>query len=107
MTGTASLTALRKSRSDARLELAVSRLVEAVNSGPLNVAVCLTDAQEVIALQQEVEALTASLEAERALRTRAERLFADESYLNNELIDLCREHGVPVPRYYFTRKEKV
>lgn len=106
MTATASPTALRRSASNVRLELAVSRLVDAVNSGPLNLAVCLTDAQEVIALQQEVEALRASLEAERALRIRAENLFADESYLNNELIDLCRENGVPVPRSYFGRKPK-
>lgn len=106
MTVTASPTGLRRSGSDIRLELAVSRLVEAVNSGPLNVAVCLTDTQEVIALREEVEALKSSLEAERALRIRAENLFADESYLNNELIDLCREYGVPVPRYYFSRKKK-
>lgn len=106
MTGTASRTVLRKSGSDVRLELAVARLLETVSSGPLNVAVCLTDAQEVIALQQEVEALTASLEAERALRIRAERLFADESYLNNELLDYCREYGVPVPRHFFTRMKK-
>lgn len=104
MTAMESLFALRRSGRNVRLELAVAQLAEAVSSGPLNVAVCLTDAQEVIALQQEVEALRASLEAERAHRIRAERLFADESYLNNELIDLCREHGVPVPRYYFTRK---
>lgn len=92
--------------SDSRLELAVSRLLDVVSSGPLNVAVCLTDAQEVIALRQEVEALRTALEAEKSIRIHLERRYCDECYLNNELIDYCREHGVPVPRYFFTRKSK-
>lgn len=98
---------LTSSRRDyGSLVPALSKALERVGEGSVSLSVCLTDSQEVIALREEVEALKASLEAERALRIRAENLFADESYLNNELIDLCREHNVPVPRYYFTRKKK-
>lgn len=41
----------------------------------------------------------------QAIRTRAENLFADEAYLNNLLIDLCREQGVEIPKYMFQRKK--
>ena len=105
MIGTASQVVLRKSPSNL-LGLALVRLLDVVSSGSLRVSVSVTDAQEVIALRQEVAALRDALERERSIRVRAENLYGDEVFLNGELLDYCRLHGVPVPKYFFTRRRK-
>lgn len=79
-------------------------LIEKAGSGPIQLSVSLCEAEEVKSLREQVASLEASLASEKALRLRVEGLFADESFLNNELIDLCREHSVPVPRKFFVRK---
>lgn len=78
-------------------------LIERVGSGPLELSVSLCEADEVRLLREQVSSLEAAVASERALRVRAENLFASESYLNNALIDLCRENGVAVPRKFFLK----
>ena len=79
---------------------ALSKVLERLE---LSVSVC--DTVEVQVLKNRVRLLESELEAEKAIRIKAENLFADESYLNNLLIDLCREQGVEVPKYMFQRKK--
>lgn len=88
---------LRRSESD------LSGLLEVLQQAHIKLDVSLTQSDEVQALRLRIASLEASLEAEKAIRVRAENLFAAESYLNNQLIDLCRDAGVAVPDYYFKR----
>lgn len=83
---------------------ALSSLIERVGSGPIQLSVSLCEAEEVKALREQVASLEAALAAEMASRARTESLFAHESFLNNELLDLCREYKVPVPKKFFIRK---
>ena len=81
----------------------LSGLLEVLQAAHIKLDVSLTQSDEVQALRLRIASLEASLEAEKAIRVRAENLFAAESYLNNQLIDLCRDAGVAVPDYFFKR----
>lgn len=84
---------------------ALSKVLDRVGEGRLELSVSVCDTVEVQVLKNRVRLLESELEVEKAIRIRAENLFADESYLNNLLIDLCREQGVEVPKYMFRRKK--
>lgn len=82
---------------------ALAKLLDQVGSGPLQLSVSLSDSDEIKTLQAQVETLEHALQLEKAVRVRAESLFANESILNNRLLDFCREQNVPVPAYFFKR----
>lgn len=105
--GTTSMDELQtSSRSEfGSLIPSLTKVLERVGEGRLELSVSVCDTVEVQVLKNRVRVLESELEAEKAIRIRAENLFADESYLNNLLIDLCREHGVQVPQYMFKRKK--
>lgn len=82
---------------------ALSKALERVGEGTIQLSVSLRDDDEVQSLRSQIRVLESELEAERAIRIRAENKFADESYINNALIDLIRDYGVPVPGHLFRK----
>lgn len=91
-------------RSDlSPLVSALSRLVDRVEEGPVSLSVSLTDSQEVLSLRARIESLEKELDALRASYNHTEFLYRCEVVVNTELLDLCREHGVPVRRSMFDR----
>ena len=75
---------------------ALSKVLEAVGSGSIQLEVALTKPDEVKELQFRIAELEAEVEKERAIRHRAELLYSSEVIICSELIDLCREHGIQV-----------
>lgn len=71
---------------------------------PINLQVVLTPSEEVQSLRARIKDLEGQITAMRQEVTRAQNLFQAESVLNLELIDLCREHGVPVRQVLKDRK---
>lgn len=100
MTGMASPPSSSVSAASNDLLEAVSRFLETASSGSLRVSVSLSDSDEMEALKSEVRALQASLQVERDIRNRAERLAAESTHKFLELLDLCRVHDVPLPSHY-------
>lgn len=82
---------------------ALSKVLERVGEGSLDVSVTLTDSRIVQELQARITALEAEIERERSLRIRAETLYGHQTVLNLQLVDLCKEHDVPIPGYYRDR----
>ena len=80
--------------------------LEALQTARFKVDVSLTPSDELQALRARVASLEAALETEKANRIRAENLFADESYLNHQLLDLCRDAGVAVPGHFYKRYKR-
>lgn len=83
---------------------ALSKLIEKAGSGPIQLSVSLCDDKVVSDLREKIASLEVSLEREIAIRNRAERLYGEQVFLNGELLDLCREHNVPLPRKFSLRK---
>lgn len=72
-------------------------LASGVGKGqPLTVNVLLTPSDDVVHLRNQVKDLQAQVLSLRQESTRAQNLYQQESVLNLELIDLCREYHVPV-----------
>lgn len=71
-------------------------LADAGRGTPLTVHVVLTPSEEVEHLRNQISDLQAEVLRLRQECSRAQNLFQGESILNLELLDLCREHGVPV-----------
>lgn len=85
------------------LALALSRLLDRVGEGPLNLAVSVCDAQEVQELKQRVAELQDELERTKVRLNRAEYLHRCEVIINAELCDICRQHGIKVRPSMFDR----
>lgn len=64
----------------------------------MSVSVSLTDSNEVIALKEQVAALTADLSDLQSKYNHLEYLYRCEVLVNSELTDLCRAHGVSIRR---------
>lgn len=62
--------------------------------GRLHLFVELQESEKVTALKQEIAMLKVELSAAEEGRKYAERRFGEEVYINSELIDLLREHGI-------------
>ena len=63
---------------------------------PEEIRVRLVSDEEVLNLRREVESLTARLEGLQTEYNRLEYRYRCEVIVNMELVDLCREHGVPI-----------
>lgn len=63
---------------------------------PLTVNVLLTPSDDVVGLRNRVSELEAQVLTLQQEAVRAQNLYQQESVLNLELIDLCREYHVPV-----------
>lgn len=61
---------------------------------PLEIHVRVSPDDEVLALRAKVAELEAKLAEETARADRAEYRHRCESIVNQELVDLCRAHGV-------------
>lgn len=61
---------------------------------PFEIHVRVSPDDEVLALRSRVAELEAQLSEARAQRDRAEYRFGCECAVNQELVDLCREHGI-------------
>ena len=78
---------------------------EAGGGRPLTVHVVLTPSDDVIHLRNQVSDLQREVLALKQETARAQDLYQGESILNLELIDLCREHGVPVRQVLIDRRK--
>lgn len=72
---------------------------------PLTVHVVLTPSDDVVHLRNQVSDLQREVLALKQETIRAQNLYQGESVLNLELIDLCREHGVPVRQVLIDRQK--
>lgn len=72
---------------------------------PLTVNVVLTPSDDVVHLRNQVSDLQREVLALKQETIRAQNLYQGESVLNLELIDLCREHGVPVRQVLLDRQK--
>ncbi len=69
----------------------------------LKLDITLTTSDEVLALRQQVSDLTSQIQELRAQLNRAEYLYRCETVINTRLVDLCRDHSVPVPKQLYDR----
>lgn len=74
-------------------------------SHPLTIHVVLTPSDDVVHLRNQVKDLQREVLTLKQETIRAQNLYQGESVLNLELIDLCREHGVPVRQVLKDRRE--
>ncbi len=72
---------------------------------PLTVHVILTPSDEVQTLRAQLGDVQTQLLNLRQDFNRVEFWYRQEVLINTELLDLCREHGVPVRRSLFKRAE--
>lgn len=72
---------------------------------PLTLHVVLTPSDDVVHLRNQVSDLQREVLALKQEAIRAQNLYQGESVLNLELIDLCREHGVPVRQVLVDRRK--
>lgn len=86
------------------LSSALSQLIGRVGDGlPINLSVSVCDAQEVLDLKQQIEALQSRLSKTEEELNRAEYLYRCEVIVNTELCDLCRSHGIKIRPSMFNR----
>ena len=71
--------------------------------GAIPIRVSLRSDDEIIALRSQVVALSESMEKLQRDFDRVEYRFRCESVLNNDLVDLCREHGIKIEPSFFKR----
>lgn len=89
------------------LSLALSQLIGRVGDGlPINLAVSVCDAQEVVDLKQQIETLQSRLNQAEEQLNRAEYLYRCEVIVNTELCDLCRSHGIKIRPSMFNRPNR-
>ena len=80
-------------------------LIGAGKGQPLTVHVVLTPSDDVVHLRNQVSDLQREVLALKQETARAQHLYQGESILNLELLDLCREHGVPVRQVLIDRRK--
>lgn len=88
------------------LSLALSRFLDRVGEGPINLSVSLCEAAIVQDLRQQVIALEARLDELTKRYDHTEFLYRCEVSVNMQLLDLCKEHGITVRPALFDRPGK-
>lgn len=87
--------------SDAVLSSFISSLLKGEGSIPLSIS--LKEDEEVKRLREENEQLLSRINQLQQQINRTEYLFRCESTLNNNLVDLCRQHGIKIDKAFFNR----
>lgn len=75
----------------------------AAGKGAIPLSISLKEDEEVKRLKEENEALQSRLNGLQAELNRAQYYFRCESVLNNQLVDLCRQHGIKLDSAFFAR----
>ncbi len=86
------------------MELLSSLLSDlAAGKGAIPLSVSLKEDEEVQRLREEISVLQARNSTLQIELDRAQYLFRCESILNNQLVDLCRQHGIKLDSSFFAR----
>lgn len=75
----------------------------AAGKGAIPLSISLKEDEEVKRLKEENTALQSQIIGLQAEVNRAQYLFRCESVLNNQLVDLCRQHGIILDSAFFAR----
>lgn len=75
----------------------------AAGKGAIPLSVSLKEDEEVQRLREEISVLQARNSTLQIELDRAQYLFRCESILNNQLVDLCRQHGIKLDSAFFAR----
>lgn len=71
--------------------------------GAIPLSISLKEDEEIKRLKAENEALQSRVDTLQAELNRAQYLFRCESMVNNQLVDLCRDHGIKIDSAFFQR----
>lgn len=81
------------------LSLALSNLLDRVGDGlPINLAVSVSDADEVVSLRARIRELEKENETLIARANRAEFSRRCDAIVCMRVVDWCRENGIVIPR---------
>lgn len=80
----------------------LSSLVEK-GGGAIPLSISIKEDEEVQRLKAENEQLLSRIHQLQQQVNRTEYLFRCESTLNNNLVDLCRQHGIKIDKAFFNR----
>ena len=85
-------------------DLLSSLLAECLaGKGAIPLSISLKEDEEIQRLKAENESLQSRVDILQSELNRAQYLFRCESMVNNQLVDLCRDHGIKIDSAFFQR----